>query len=200
MIFYRYSGNIKAGLFILGVILVLGLLAYNQILIKELRNDNREIVRLYSNIIANVIQDDSDTNLDFVFENIIQKVKFPLIQTDKKKNIQMWKNLPESINGSEKHLEREKFLKLLDKTIDPIPLVFKDKNDDEIILGFLHYGDSSIVQKLQIWSYIEIGTIGLFILLGFSGFSFGGSSGIGSPSHSGSEKLADAPTKSTIVK
>ena len=72
MIFYRYSGNIKAGLFILGVTLVLGLLAYNQILIKELRNDNREIVRLYSNIIANVIQDDSDTNLDFVFENIIQ--------------------------------------------------------------------------------------------------------------------------------
>ncbi|MAJ33485.1 MAG: two-component sensor histidine kinase, partial [Candidatus Marinimicrobia bacterium] len=88
MIFYRYSGNIKAGLFIIGVFLVLGLLAYNQILIKELRNDNREIVRLYSNIIANVIQDDSDRNLDFVFENIIQKVKFPLIQTDKKNNIQ----------------------------------------------------------------------------------------------------------------
>ena len=72
MIFYRHIGNIKAGLFILGIILVLGLLAYNQILIKELRNDNREIVRLYSNIIANVIQDDSDANLDFVFENIIQ--------------------------------------------------------------------------------------------------------------------------------
>ena len=28
----------------------------------------------------------------------------------------------------------------------------------------------------------------------------GGSSGIGSPSHSGSEKFAEAPTKSTIVK
>ena len=35
---------------------------------------------------------------------------------------------------------------------------------------------------------------------GFSGFSSGGSSGIGSPSHSGSEKFAEAPTKSTIVK
>ena len=128
MILYRHAGNIKAGLFILGIILVIGLLAYNQTLIKELRNDNREIVRLYSNIIANVIQDDSDTNLDFVFENIIQKVKFPLIQTDKNNNIQMWKNLPESINSSEKHLERNKFLKLLDKTIDPIPLIYKDKN------------------------------------------------------------------------
>ena len=172
MIFYRHSGNIKAGLFILGIILVLGLLTYNQILIKELRNDNREIVRLYSNIIANVIRDESDTNLDFVFENIIQKVKFPLIQTDKNNKIQMWKNLPESINSSEKHLERKKFLKLLDKTIDPIPLTYESENEGEITLGFLHYGDSSIVQKLQIWTYIEIGVIGLFIFIGFSGFSF----------------------------
>ena len=172
MIFYRHSGNIKAGLFILGIILVLGLLTYNQILIKELRNDNREIVRLYSNIIANVIRDENDTNLDFVFENIIQKVKFPLIQTDKNNKIQMWKNLPESINSSEKHLERKKFLKLLDKTIDPIPLIYENENEGEITLGFLHYGDSSIVQKLQIWTYIEIGVIGLFIFIGFSGFSF----------------------------
>ena len=89
MILYRHAGNIKAGLFILGIILVIGLLAYNQTLIKELRNDNREIVRLYSNIIANVIQDDNDTNLDFVFENIIQKVKFPLIQTDKNNNLSL---------------------------------------------------------------------------------------------------------------
>ena len=35
---------------------------------------------------------------------------------------------------------------------------------------------------------------------GFSGFSSGGSSGIGSPSHSGSTKFAEAPTKSTTVK
>ena len=38
------------------------------------------------------------------------------------------------------------------------------------------------------------GSNGLFV------FSLGGSSGIGSPSHSGSEKFEDAPTKSTIVK
>ena len=126
MIFYRYSGNIKAGLFILGVFLVLGLLAYNQILIKELRNDNREIVRLYSNIIANVIQDDSDKNLDFVFENIIQKVKFPLIQTDKKNNIQMWKNLPESINSSEKHLERNSKSKICREIIQLVAAAFNE--------------------------------------------------------------------------
>ncbi|MED5426598.1 MAG: hypothetical protein VX586_01900, partial [Candidatus Neomarinimicrobiota bacterium] len=71
---YRYTGNIKAGLFIMGIGLVIGLLAYTQTLVNELRRDNREIVRLYAGLIANVVQDDNDASLDFVFENIIQKV------------------------------------------------------------------------------------------------------------------------------
>ena len=61
---YRHAGNIKAGLFTLGVILVICLLAYTQILVNELRKDNREIVRLYAGLIANVVKDDNDANLD----------------------------------------------------------------------------------------------------------------------------------------
>ncbi len=70
---YKHTGNIKAGLFILGIALIIGLLTYTQSLVKELRNDNRQIVRLYAEIIANIVQDDNDANLNFVFENIIQK-------------------------------------------------------------------------------------------------------------------------------
>ena len=64
---YKHTGNIKAGLFILGIALIIGLLTYTQSLVKELRNDNRQIVRLYAEIIANIVQDDNDENLDFVF-------------------------------------------------------------------------------------------------------------------------------------
>ena len=166
---YRHTGNIKAGLFILGVILVIGLLAYTQILVNDLRKDNREIVRLYAGLIANVVKDDSDANLDFIFENIIQKVKFPLIQTDTEHNPQMWKNLPSSIKTDK---DRIKFMKTADQYNEPIPLTYNDNMVGEITFGFLHYGDSAIVERLRIWSYVEIIAIGLFIFLGFSGFSF----------------------------
>ena len=166
---YRHTGNIKAGLFILGVSLIIGLLTYTQLLVKDLREDNREIVRLYANLIANVVQDDNDANLDFVFENIIQKVKFPLIQTDIDNNIQMWKNLPEDIKTKEQIYS---FMKFSDEYNDPIPLTYRDENIEQITLGYLHYGDSAIVSKIQLWSYIEIMAIGIFIFLGFSGFSF----------------------------
>ena len=166
---YRHTGNIKACLFILGVTLVIGLLAYTQILVNDLRKDNRQIVRLYAGLIANVVKDDSDANLDFIFENIIQKVKFPLIQTDTEHNPQMWKNLPSSIKTEK---DRIKFMNMADKHNEPIPLTYKINMNDEITFGFLHYGDSAIVERLRLWSYIEIIAIGLFIFLGFSGFSF----------------------------
>lgn len=166
---YKHTGNIKAGLFILGIALVIGLLAYTQMLVKELRKDNREIVRLYAEIIANTVQDDNDANLDFVFENIIRKVKFPLIQSDVNYNPQMWKNLPENVNTLE---DRLRFMKTIDKLNEPFPLTYKDDIVGEITFGFLHYGDSSIVQKLQWWTTIEIFAIAAFIFLGFTGFTF----------------------------
>ena len=166
---YRHAGNIKAGLFILGITMVIGLLAYTQILVNQLRKDNRSIVRLYAGMIANIVQDENDTNLDYIFENIIQKVKFPLIQTDREHNPQMWKNLPESVVTIK---EINKFMKAIDNYNVPIPLTYKDETVGEINFGYLHYGDSAIVQKLQLWSYVQIVAIGLFIFLGFSGFSF----------------------------
>ena len=166
---YHHTGNIKAGLFILGVCLIIGLLAYTQILVNNLREDNREIVRLYANLIANTSQEDNDQNLDFIFENIIRKVKFPLILTDVNNKIQNSKNLPKNVETDE---QIKKFMHLSDKTNEPIPLTYKDQKVGEITFGYLHYGDSAIVSKLQIWSYIEIMAIGIFIFLGFSGFSF----------------------------
>lgn len=166
---YKHTGNIKAGLFILGIGLVIGLLAYTQSLVKELRNDNREIVRMYAEIIAGTVQNDNDANLDFIFDNIIRKVKFPLIQTDTDHIPQVWKNLPESVNTDK---DRISYMRSMDQLNESIQLVYKDSSVGEITFGYLHYGDSSIVQKLKWWTYIEIAAIALFIFLGFSGFTF----------------------------
>ena len=138
---YHHAGNIKSGLFIMGIALVIGLLAYTQILVNQLRKDNRSIVRLYAGMIANIVQDENDTNLDYIFENIIQKVKFPLIQTDTDHNPQMWKNLPENVVSDK---EINYFMKVIDKYNKPIPLTYKDVNIGEINFGYLHFGDSAI--------------------------------------------------------
>lgn len=166
---YRYVGNIKGFIFLVGVFLVIGLFSYTGFLSRELREDNREVVKLYAEIIAGAVNDDSNSNIDFIFENIIKKVKFPIIQSDKKKNPQLWTNLPKEVNNYE---ERISFIKSMDVINEPIPLVYFDQESEPITFGFLHYGDSSLIQKIKIWTYVEIISIGLFICIGFVGFSY----------------------------
>ena len=69
---YRHIGNIKGGIFLIGVFLVIGLFSYTRYLSSELREDNREVVKLYAEIIAETVKDDSNTNIDFIFENVIK--------------------------------------------------------------------------------------------------------------------------------
>ena len=166
---YRHIGNIKGGIFLIGIFLVIGLLSYTRYLSSELREDNREVVKLYAEIIAATVKDDSNKNINFIFENIIKKVKFPIIQSDQDKNPQLWTNLPENIDSND---DRFQMILSMDKINEPIPLVFDNKSSGPITFGYLHYGDSRLIQKIQIWTYIELLSIGLFIFFGFIGFSF----------------------------
>ena len=166
---YRYVGNIKGFIFLVGVFLVIGLFSYTGFLSRELREDNREVVKLYAEIIAGAVNDDSNSNIDFIFENIIKKAKFPIIQSDMEKTPQLWTNLPKEVNTYE---ERISFIKSMDVINEPIALVYYNENSEPIKFGYLHYGDSSLIQKIKIWTYVEIISIGLFICIGFFGFSY----------------------------
>ena len=162
----KHSSNIKAALFLLGFILVIFLFTYTQGIVNELRKDNGEIVKLYAEIIAQTISDENDTNLDFVFDEIIQKAQFPIIYSNNKKDPVYSKN----INTSKSNLRKIQLT--MDEQNEAIPLRYTNPQTNEIILiGYLHYGDSSQLEKLKWLPFIEIGAITLFILLGFISFS-----------------------------
>lgn len=162
----KHSSNIKAALFLLGFILVIFLFTYTQSIVNELRKDNGEIVKLYAEIIAQTISDENDTNLDFVFDEIIQKAQFPIIYSNNKKDPVYSKN----INTDKSNLR--KIQSTMDEQNEAIPLRYANPLTNEIILiGYLHYGDSSQIEKLKWLPFIEIGAITLFILLGFISFS-----------------------------
>ena len=162
----KHSSNIKAALFLLGFMLVIFLFTYTQGIVNELRKDNGEIVKLYAEIIAQTISDENDTNLDFVFDEIIQKAQFPIIYSNNKKDPVYSKN----INTDKSNLR--KIQSTMDEQNEAIPLRYANPLTNEIILiGYLHYGDSSQIEKLKWLPFIEIGATTLFILLGFISFS-----------------------------
>ena len=67
MIFKINQTYQKAGLFLLGLFLVFSLLMYSNWIVNKLREDNREIVKIYSEIIAKTLNETSSSDLGFVF-------------------------------------------------------------------------------------------------------------------------------------
>jgi len=165
---YRNNNNIKVGLFFVGLILIIGLLGYSNSIVNRLRDDNRNIVKLYSEIIAKTVNEDSDTNLNFVFDEIIKKVQFPIIYSDAKNTPIYSRN----ISGIELPNQLKKPMGAMDRQNDPIPISYYDQiSGQSIPLGFLHYGDSDLIRKLQWLPYLEIGVVAMFIFIGFMGFN-----------------------------
>ena len=164
---YRANANIKLGLFIFGLLLILGLIVYSNFLVNQLRSDNREIVKMYSEIIAKTVNEDSDTNLNFVFDEIIKKIQFPIIYSDIENNPIYYKNIDvESLDELTKPIES------MDLQNKPIPISFSDSAlEEDILLGYLHYGDSNLIQRIRWLPFIQISVVGLFIFVGFIGFN-----------------------------
>jgi len=165
---YRHTGNIKTGLIVLGILLISGLLFYSQSIVDRLRENNREVVQHYAEIIASTVENESDENLSFIFDKIIKRVQFPLIYSDKNGTPLDWKNLPDDLSVE----KVKKHQKEMDGQNRPIPLTFvHPETKEEITIGFLHYGDSVLIKQLRWLPYLEIGAVAFFILLGFIGFT-----------------------------
>ncbi len=169
MKWFNQTGNIKRGLFVLGLALVAGLVFYSQQLVNSLRDDNREIAQLYAELITSAVASQSDENLEFIFENIIKKVQFPVIQSDSKGVPVSWRNLPKKADSPSKIA---RVMNTMDEQNRPLALVFSNpETGEKITFGYLHFGDSDLIQELIWLPYIEIGAVALFILLGFVAFS-----------------------------
>jgi len=162
------SNSIKFSLFFIGIILIIGLLFYSNSLVNRLRDDNREIVKVYSQIIAKTVNEPSDSNLNFVFDEIIKKVQFPIIYSNINNDPQYSRNLGKDLNKE----DLKKNMESMDKQNQPIPIIYiEEKSNKAFTLGYLHYGNSELIRQLRWLPYLEIVIVSLFVGLGFLGFN-----------------------------
>ena len=165
---YTYSSKIKIGLLFFGLALMAGAIFYSNSIVSQLRDDNRQIVTVYSRIIANTINEESDANLGFVFDEIIKKVQFPIVYTDKL-NIPLYSR---NIDQNKNKYEMLNLIKSMDKNNKPIPIEYYDSgSNSKMVLGYLHFGDSILVQRLEWLPYLEILIVLMFVVVGFLGFN-----------------------------
>jgi len=164
---YKLKRHFKGLLFVLAVLIIIILLAYNYRIVKELRAESRDILLFYAQLYASAAEAETSSNLNFIFDQIILRTDFPIILTDPEGNPSAWKGVDIDPNDrSQETIDRVKgMLEVMSKEATPIPLKYED-----ILIGHLYYGDSKLIKKLQLLPYVGIAVIGLFLLVAFLGF------------------------------
>ena len=172
------SANIKIFLLVSAVVIALGVLWYTQYIVENLLEKEREIAHLYAKSLQFIATSPTDqTDYSFVFDEIIRSIDFPMILSDAnnlpleafKANARNVK-LDTSASPDVQRASLQYIIAELDRQNPPIKVSLKATPADSII-QYVHYGESAIVTKLRYLPYIELAVAGMFILIGYIGFS-----------------------------
>lgn len=162
-----HAGTFKGVLFLIAVVLVVSVLAYSQYLVNELKDSTRRSLSQKIATYSALIRSDNPELIGFALEQI-QDVEFPIIVTDDKGVVKLWKNL--SIPPTDTTRKAREEVADLAKEMDaqgnpPLPISVAEGTTD-----WFHYSDSVVIQQLRWLPWIEILAAALFVLVGYFGF------------------------------
>lgn len=166
------SLNIKIALIACGVLIALIVLYYTQILAQKIQNRERDIAGLYAKSMEYLANDENSSGeYTFIFDQIIPQIDFPIIATDRDqkeviltRNVEYDTTLP-AAKKTEILLQKAKDM---DEINAPIVVSYKDS----VILNYVHYGQSNLVTELKLLPVFEFIIAGIFVFLGYIGFSY----------------------------
>ncbi len=157
--------------------------SYAKDLSSQLEGETQLRTRIYARFMSRITEpgETSSPELDIIFDEVIQKIDFPVIITDPEGRLVTCRNL----NGLETMPEEkwlEEKIKELDQEHQPIPVMVKE-GDSLVCLGIIHYGVSpstitlrkitnnltDSVKQLRWFSLIQLILFFGFILIGVWG-------------------------------
>lgn len=169
-ILYRFSDRLNLFLFVMAIGLILALLFYSQAIVNDLREESRNILEFYARLHSHAAAEGDVKNLNFLFEQIVQRSNFPIINTDKDHNPIYWINISVAPDDrSPAAVEKiKKMVTNMAKEIEPVKIAYWDSTTGTPLLEqYLFYGDSNLITRLIWQPYVEIGIIGIFIAVAF---------------------------------
>jgi signal transduction histidine kinase len=173
------SANIKIVLLIIAVTIVVATLFYTQGIVNRLLQSERDVAGLYARSLKFIANRPSDrlneqSDYGFIFDEVIRSIDFPMVLSDtgnqplppyriNARNV----DLDTTLSPEQQRLFFQDVIRRLDNQNPPIRVALQES----LVVSYVHYGESDLVTKLRWLPYIEFAVAGMFILLGYIGFS-----------------------------
>jgi signal transduction histidine kinase len=156
---FRYKSFWKSFLLLFAVIVGIGSLIYTEYLVSKLKVEERKNVQLWAEAIRLISVSDSSQNVDFPYSIIANNNTVPVILTDEADSIVSTRNFK-----SEK-IDFKRELKSMKENNKPLII-----NLEKGHYNLIYYKDSSILNMLIFYPYLQVGFILLFLIVSYLAF------------------------------
>jgi len=152
-------------IYLSAVLIALGSLFYTNKLVRQLKQEEKNKVKLWAKATEQLIDlDITETNFEFLFEVIENNNTVPVILVNSDNEIVSTRNLDPSKENNNDYIERQ--LKKMKKQHEAIDFSIGDNSNN-----YIYYKDSILLSKLELFPFVQLGVILLFILVSYFAFS-----------------------------
>lgn len=141
------------------IVIVISFLFISNKLVEDLAKEERQKIELWAEATRQMVSADENTNMDFIFQILTSNTTIPVILCDSTDNILSHSNLQiadeENTDLMQKELQKFKNIHA--------PIVI----EDVAFKQYVYYDDSYILKRLQVYPYIQIGVLAVFMITSF---------------------------------
>ncbi len=175
----------RAYVFVAICVLAVAIFVYTNGLIRRLETQAATLSRSLAGLCASATYAAKENEeLRAIFTELIATIDFPIVITDVRGVPITWKGIPVDLDpGEVTHSEYLnatagsaagtplgdvfQYVRQLDRRTAPIPMT---RVSDRSVHGYLHYGQSSMIQEIRFLPAVELMAFGVLVLLAFLGF------------------------------
>jgi nitrogen fixation/metabolism regulation signal transduction histidine kinase len=172
----QYTVKSHAKWIVLGasVLISVGSIWYTDVLVKQLKERERQQVELFARALEYTLAGQPDENMLFVTEEIILKNKsIPVIWITREGEYQ-YRNIDveETWSASQKRQALDKELQRMKALYEPIPITYRNEYGEVEEYGQVYYRNSFLLTQLTYYPFIQLSVIAIFGFISYLAFNY----------------------------
>jgi signal transduction histidine kinase len=158
---YKFTSRTLSLYFLIGIGLI-GIVTYiySNFFIQRIKKEVETTSRIFARYALSPTMDEAAL-LEILFQEVIQKIDFPVVLTDDSGKPYTSRNV--------KSKNLEEIVKQFDRHQKPLPITVRQGEETKIV-GYVHYGLSPFTRVLRILPFIETAFLIAFLFVGFWGY------------------------------
>ena len=175
--FYQNNSKIKWIVAFVSTVISIGSVFYTDVLVDQLKVREKQQVVLFAKAIEYTINEDVNTNVVFVSEEIINKNNsIPTILVDDQNEVINVRNVfidsTKSKGAIRTQLQRQ--IEIMSKQYEPITIPLKDPTNNNEVFGYqkLYYKNSFLLTQIIAYPYVQLSVIALFGFISYLAFNY----------------------------